>query len=68
MYGLNNGNDKHNDTNNIEMGDNTGLAEDNTKSGEDMEEEDELSSVAASDTRFDQASLSDDDSYKSVHR
>ena len=52
MYGLNNGTNKHNDTKDIEMGDNTGIAEDNTKSGEDMEEEDELSSVAASDTHL----------------
>ena len=56
---------------NIEMGDNMGLAEDNSNSDRDMEEEDILSSAVESDTENkdnDQESLSDDNSNTLAHR
>ena len=62
---------KHVDNHDIEMGDNMGLAEDNSNSDKDMEEEVKLSSVAESDkdNKYnDQKSLSDDNSNKLAHR
>ena len=59
------------DNGEIEIGDNMGLAEDNSNSDKYMEEEVKLSSVAESNRKNkdnDQESLSDDNSNKSAHR